>query len=86
MQNCCETLCAREMMQEIRIVVCDYHDSKSVKVLRYFLNTLYQECQRGTVWQIHKGQCQYAICHTPGGRHLHQQYFENPNSICKMYT
>lgn len=46
MQHCCETLCAREMMQEVRIVVCDYHDSKSVKVFKYFLN-MYQECQRG---------------------------------------
>jgi len=28
MQHCCETFYAREVMQEVRIVVCDYHNTK----------------------------------------------------------
>jgi len=63
--------CAREVMQEIRIVVCDYHDSKSVRYSSIFLTHCIKNAKWVTVWQLHKDQCQYAICHTPGGRHLH---------------
>jgi len=73
-------------MQEVRFVVCDYNDSKSVRYSSIFLTHCVKNAKWVTVWQLHKDQCQYAICCTPGDIHLHQQYAENPNSMCKMYT
>jgi len=63
-QHCCGTLRAREMFQEVRIVVYDYHDSKSVRYSSIFLTHCIKNAKGGTVWQLHKDQCQYAVSYT----------------------
>jgi hypothetical protein len=63
-QHCCGTLCARGMFQEVRIVVYDYHDSKSVRYSSIFLTHCVKNAKGGTVWQLHKDQCQYAVSYT----------------------